>query len=403
MGSLGRRLARSLLRGQPGLSRPPGPRCYGSGETRPRPRPALGTPAHPSLALGTPRPSPCCPQPLPYPAPGGPSPHPRPAPGHPVPPPRPAPGSCPQPHPHPAPGAPVPGAPVPEAPVPVPILASTPCAPGLLSPSPPVPRSPSALSLRPRGIPPGRVSGSWGPLLLRGAGSHPPPQDGAKAGAGGSPGTILGLPRVLVSPGPGWGNPLSHPQGRSHTKLGHIQQHPGKWGKSWGLTPRPLGPSWPRSPGQEPKAWGWQGSSRLGVLPPSPFLSPLPCSPADRTRCPLGDFCPLLPTRLRQGQQRGDGVAATPDPAVPRCHGRWRCQTLPCQRCWTLPSHGAWFCSPPAEGCDQGATWCQGWCPAACGQGGAPEAGQERWHAGWHPQPRHRGTQQCGALSQSQS
>ncbi|KAF1481452.1 Nucleoside diphosphate kinase, mitochondrial, partial [Eudyptula minor novaehollandiae] len=30
MGSLGRCLARSLLRGQPGLSRPPGPRCYGS-------------------------------------------------------------------------------------------------------------------------------------------------------------------------------------------------------------------------------------------------------------------------------------------------------------------------------------------------------------------------------------
>ncbi|NWQ80896.1 NDKM protein, partial [Columbina picui] len=39
MGSLGRRLARSLLRGQPGLSLPPGPRCYGSGETRPRPDP----------------------------------------------------------------------------------------------------------------------------------------------------------------------------------------------------------------------------------------------------------------------------------------------------------------------------------------------------------------------------
>ncbi|NXW82415.1 NDKM protein, partial [Alopecoenas beccarii] len=30
MGSLGRCLARSLLRGQPGLSLPPGPRCYGS-------------------------------------------------------------------------------------------------------------------------------------------------------------------------------------------------------------------------------------------------------------------------------------------------------------------------------------------------------------------------------------
>ncbi|XP_052628863.1 nucleoside diphosphate kinase, mitochondrial isoform X1 [Harpia harpyja] len=30
MGSLGRCLARSLLRGQPGPSRPPGPRCYGS-------------------------------------------------------------------------------------------------------------------------------------------------------------------------------------------------------------------------------------------------------------------------------------------------------------------------------------------------------------------------------------
>ncbi|NXN69819.1 NDKM protein, partial [Himantopus himantopus] len=30
MGSLGRCLARSLLRGQPALSRPPGPRCYGS-------------------------------------------------------------------------------------------------------------------------------------------------------------------------------------------------------------------------------------------------------------------------------------------------------------------------------------------------------------------------------------
>ncbi|NWR66952.1 NDKM protein, partial [Bucorvus abyssinicus] len=30
MGSRGRCLARSLLRGQPGLSRPPGPRCYGS-------------------------------------------------------------------------------------------------------------------------------------------------------------------------------------------------------------------------------------------------------------------------------------------------------------------------------------------------------------------------------------
>ncbi|NXP12859.1 NDKM protein, partial [Thinocorus orbignyianus] len=30
MGSLGRCLARSLLRGQPCLSRPPGPRCYGS-------------------------------------------------------------------------------------------------------------------------------------------------------------------------------------------------------------------------------------------------------------------------------------------------------------------------------------------------------------------------------------
>ncbi|KAM9372704.1 nucleoside diphosphate kinase, mitochondrial [Phaethornis superciliosus] len=30
MGSLGRCLARSLLRGQPGLSCPPGPRCYGS-------------------------------------------------------------------------------------------------------------------------------------------------------------------------------------------------------------------------------------------------------------------------------------------------------------------------------------------------------------------------------------
>ncbi|NXJ69990.1 NDKM protein, partial [Rostratula benghalensis] len=30
MGSLGRCLARSLLRGQPGLSRPPGRRCYGS-------------------------------------------------------------------------------------------------------------------------------------------------------------------------------------------------------------------------------------------------------------------------------------------------------------------------------------------------------------------------------------
>ncbi|NXJ98108.1 NDKM protein, partial [Corythaixoides concolor] len=30
MGSLGRCLARSLLRGQPGLRRPPGPRCYGS-------------------------------------------------------------------------------------------------------------------------------------------------------------------------------------------------------------------------------------------------------------------------------------------------------------------------------------------------------------------------------------
>ncbi|KAM6054322.1 nucleoside diphosphate kinase, mitochondrial isoform 2-T2 [Chlamydotis macqueenii] len=30
MGSLGRCLARSLLRGHPGPSRPPGPRCYGS-------------------------------------------------------------------------------------------------------------------------------------------------------------------------------------------------------------------------------------------------------------------------------------------------------------------------------------------------------------------------------------
>lgn len=53
MGSLGRCLARSLPRGQPGLS-PPGPRCYGSGETRPRPCPAPGDPVPiPVLPLGT--------------------------------------------------------------------------------------------------------------------------------------------------------------------------------------------------------------------------------------------------------------------------------------------------------------------------------------------------------------
>ncbi|NXW04374.1 NDKM protein, partial [Fregetta grallaria] len=57
MGSLGRCLARSLLRGQPGLSRPPGPRCYGSGETRPRPAPG----PFPVLSPETLSPSPSCP------------------------------------------------------------------------------------------------------------------------------------------------------------------------------------------------------------------------------------------------------------------------------------------------------------------------------------------------------
>lgn len=47
MGSLGRCLARSLPRGQPGLS-PPAPRCYGSGETRPVPVLPLGTLSPPS-------------------------------------------------------------------------------------------------------------------------------------------------------------------------------------------------------------------------------------------------------------------------------------------------------------------------------------------------------------------
>ncbi|NXL37206.1 NDKM protein, partial [Glaucidium brasilianum] len=37
MGSLGRCLARKKKRGQAGLSRPPGPRCYGSGKKKPLP------------------------------------------------------------------------------------------------------------------------------------------------------------------------------------------------------------------------------------------------------------------------------------------------------------------------------------------------------------------------------
>ena len=57
MGSLGRCLARGLLRGQPGIRLPFGPpRCYGSGETRPRPTlraVPIPVPSHPLMPLRT--------------------------------------------------------------------------------------------------------------------------------------------------------------------------------------------------------------------------------------------------------------------------------------------------------------------------------------------------------------